>query len=147
MNIELLEEIEILLEEGKTVQEIANYVAITKSSLLLMLRMKHILKQKYDLEFQEFNNDFELLKSENIILLDEKKELLHEINLLKFEMQELKNPFIVTSLNIFDFSFYKEDYNILEDENYLLLEENRILKTSLNKIPMFIRKIFIEDER
>jgi len=142
MNIELLEEVKELLEERKSLQDIANDIAIPKSSLLVMLRMEHILKQKYDLDFKKFNDNLELLKSKNIMLLNENKKLVREIDLLKFKMQELKTPYFVTPLKIPDFSFYKERNIILEDENYRFLELNRVLQTSLNKIPMFIRKIF-----
>lgn len=142
MNIELLEEVKDLQEHGKSLQQIADIVSIPKSNISLMLRMEDILKQKYLLDLQKINDDLEILKSENITLFDEKEELYREINLLKFKIQELKNPFLVTPLKILDFSFYKERNITLENENYLLLEENRIFQTSLNKIPMFIRKIF-----
>ncbi len=88
MNLELLEEIHILKENGKSDSDIASSLGLQKNILLMCLRMEKIISNKYKNIINEnllLNNDLELLKQKCINLQKEVNDLksLDEIKLLE----------------------------------------------------------------
>lgn len=135
MNLELLEEINKSLEDGKSLADVSNDLSLPKTTITLMLRMESILKNEYASLLHEVNTELDFLKSEN-------DKFKSKIDLLKSQNETLKYPFVRTPFILprFDCKQYKDQLNELR-------HHIRDLDYSLNRIPIFIRKIFIEEER
>ena len=122
MNLELLEEIHILKENGKSDSDIASSLGLQKNILLMCLRMEKIISNKYKNIINEnllLNNDLELLKQKCIILEEEVNDFksLNEIELLE-EISNYENSF----------KEYTVEYNKLQKK--------------YGKIPNFIKNWF-----
>ncbi len=95
MNLELLEEIHELQKQDISVTDIANSLGMTKSNMMICLRMEKIISDKYENVIDENNvlvNDLELFKKEYIVL-QKKVETCKSLNEMQLfqEVSDLEN--------------------------------------------------------
>jgi len=120
MNIELLNEINDLLKDDVSLQDISSELSLQKSQIQLMLRVQKIVKDEF---IKELKN-LERLEKENFSLLSQNQNLLKQIDTFKND----------TSITPLDAS---------ED----ILEENRILKQDIENLEFDISNLEIELSR
>jgi len=88
MNLELLEEIHSLLDDGNSISDIAMSLGMQKNMLLVCLRMEKIISNKYEDVINENSSllyDLKLLENEKSALIEEIKSLnsLNEVKLIE----------------------------------------------------------------
>jgi len=138
MNYELIEEIQLLKSENKTDQEIANFLGMSKQTILLILRIKKVVSDR-------FNFDLKKLEEENInlksLISDLENELQQKNNLIDFDcisMIEEKEEQIESLKDELRSCIYFEDRYKETQSRYLELSSD------LNRIPKYIRKFFLK---
>ncbi len=129
MNLELLEEIHNLQEEGMTESEIASSLGMQKNTLIICLRMEKLLSDKY----------------ENVI--SENSSLVYDIKLLKEKIETLQNKNKALTEEIKTYKSLNEVELLEEISNYEnSVKEYRVeynkLQEKYEKIPNFIKRWF-----
>lgn len=117
MNIELLNEINDLLKDDVSLQDISSELSLQKSQIQLMLRVQKIVKDEFSKELK----NLERLEKENFSLLSQNQNLLKQIDT------------------------FKNDTSIIPlDASEDILEENRILKQDIENLEFDISNLEIE---
>ena len=132
MNLELLEEIHTLQDEGKSDSDIASFLGMQKNTLIICLRMEKIISNKY-----------EKIVESNVKLNSEKESYLHEIKSLKNDLSR-KNDETNLLKSTTNHDYIKEiDFlkNELETERDYILELETY-RERFENIPYFIKKWF-----
>lgn len=142
MNIELLNEIKKSLKSGMSLTDISTELSLQKSTISLMLRMEKILENQYILKLHDLNEELSILKVDLENCLNDNQLLRTEINKHKHDHPFVKFPLISNYQ-----SSLESDIHFLKLENSDLLNKIEDLEYSLSRIPIFVKKIFIEDER
>jgi len=129
MNLELLEEIHSLLDDGNSITDVAMSLGMQKNMLLVCLRMEKIISNKYEDVINENSSllyDLKLLENKKNALIREIESLnsLNEIELIE-----------VNSNLESDILGLKESIKLLQNEN---IELEKKYKT----IPDFIKRWF-----
>lgn len=126
MNLELLEEIHTLRDDGVSDVDIASSLAITKQNLLLMMRIEKIVTDKYEDRIKSIDD----LIEQNSILSNKNEELLSIISKLK-------------STDQYDLSSKVDD--LLEEVKELKAYRSRYynLKENMDQIPNFLKLFFV----
>jgi len=111
MNLELLEEIHSLLDDGNSISDIAMSLGMQKNMLLVCLRMEKLISNKYEDVINENSSliyDLKLLENEKGALIEE-IESLNSLNEVKL---------IETNSNLeSDILSLKESIKLLQNEN------------------------------
>lgn len=136
MNLELLEEIHQLQEQEISDTEIASSLGMTKSSMMICLRIEKIVFDKYKKDIEEKYR----LKAVNTSFSEQIKDLKADLLEKDKKINSLKSP---------DLDKYLEEIKSLREE---LKEERELSKEYYNllyeldkyeNIPNFIKKIFL----
>jgi len=100
MNLELLEEIHSLLDDGNSISDVAMNLGMQKNILLVCLRMEKLISDEYENAIKN--------------VIDEKKSLIHDLKFIEDEknilIEEIKS---LKSLN--ETKLLQENYK-LQDE-------------------------------
>lgn len=129
MNLELLEEIHILKNDGISDADIASSLGMQKNILLVCLRMEKLISDKYENIINENSSlihNLQLLKDKNKTLQNENKALTEDIKTYKSlnEVKQLQN-----------ISDLKNSLKNLKIEYYELFKK-------YESIPEFVKKFF-----
>lgn len=136
MNLELLEEIHILKDEGLSESDISSKIGISKQSLLLMLRIEFVMLKKQ-----------EKLIEENKILNDEILKYQSDINSFIYDLQQKKDE--IEKLKNTDFLELQSEFE--NEISYLMQELDHERKSCIkfqryankyNNLPSLIKKLF-----
>ena len=132
MNLQLLEEIHELQKQDISATDIANSLGMTKSNMMICLRMEKIISDKYEQELEEKNR----LKAVNTSYLEQIDKLK---NRLFKEEEKFKLLNSVTDKDLFDeISSLKKE---LDYEREYSCEFERF-QNKYEKIPNFIKRWF-----
>ena len=129
MNLELLEEIHSLLDDGNSITDVAMSLGMQKNMLLVCLRMEKIISNKYEDVINENSSliyDLKLLENEKGALIEEIESLnsLNEVELIETN------------------SKLESDILSLKESIKLLQNENIELEKKYETIPDFIKRWF-----
>jgi len=129
MNLELLEEIHSLLDDGNSIADVAMSLGMQKNILLVCLRMEKLISDKYENVINENSSliyDLKLLENEKDALIEEIESLnsLNEVELIE------------TNSNL------ESDILGLKESIKLLQNENIELEKKYETIPYFIKRWF-----
>ena len=129
MNLELLEEIHILKDDGMSDADISASLGMQKNILLVCLRMEKLLSDKYENIISENSSlvyDIKLLKEKNETLQNKNKALTKEIETYK-------------SLNEVELL---QEISDLEDSAKSWRTEYYELLKKYESIPEFVKRFF-----
>ena len=129
MNLELLEEIHILKDDGMSDADISASLGMQKNILLVCLRMEKLLSDKYENVISENSSlvyDLKLLKEKNVTLQNKNKALTEEIKTYK-------------SLN--EVELLQEILDLEDSAKSWRIEYYELLK-KYESIPEFVKRFF-----
>ena len=145
MNIELLEEINNKIDEGMNVQEVANTLGLSKSNVLLMLRMQSVFSNHFQVIIDSLKNQNKDL-SASILTLNSDKLNLEEEN------ENLKNQIVAPyksqddNISLEKYQTLKSDYNYLKMDYDNLKHKLEITRKNLSKFPIWLRQFYKANE-
>jgi len=140
MNLELLEEIHSLLDDGNSISDVAMSLGMQKNILLVCLRMEKLISDEYE-------NVIKNVIDEKSSLIDDLKFLENEKNILIEEVESLK---LLNETKLLQENYKLQDENCeLQDEivgleNFVKILQNKNieLEKKYKTIPYFIKRWF-----
>ena len=138
-----MEEINNKLDEGINIQEVSNNLGLSKSSVLLMLRMQSVF-------FEHYKNTIESLQDENnnlneciLSLNSDKLDLIDEIEELSMQVAPLEKN---DDISLKSYQSLKSDYDYLKMDYDNLKYNFQITRNNLAKIPIWLRQFYKANE-
>ncbi len=127
MNLELIQEINSLKDDGKSYTEIAELTGIARTSIVLLLRLSKIFNTSHSQQISSLNKDIKLLKS----------------TIEKYKTVSSTKDTELKKLNALINIDYKRDILVNKDEFKNLEDE---LVKSKNEVDTYKRKLYYKEQ-